>query len=154
MVVALRMPYPLDPETAQAVDAAIEHHVIPWEVLEEGDEIDGWLINHYIAQGKTDLPDGAYRLQHDYAGSASAPDSADVRKLFADQESFDEFLAGENYSYGLADVTIRAATRGRACPTRSGAVAIPGLRAATIRSWISSTSVWRSRNRGWRRVAA
>ena len=52
MLVGLRMPYPLDSETAPAVDAAIEHHVIPWEVLEEGDEVHQWLINHYLAQGQ------------------------------------------------------------------------------------------------------
>ena len=34
MMVALRLPYPLDPETATAVDAAIQNHLIPWETLE------------------------------------------------------------------------------------------------------------------------
>jgi hypothetical protein len=102
--VGLRMPYPLDPETAQAVGAAIKHNVIPWEVLEEGDEIYGWLINHYLSKGKTELPDGAYKLQ-DESVSHSGPDMEEVRALFADPAEFEKLLAGEDYSYGLSDVT-------------------------------------------------
>ena len=41
MMVALNMPYPLDPETAAAVDAAIQNHEIPWEALEESDDLAG-----------------------------------------------------------------------------------------------------------------
>ena len=33
MIVGLRTPYPLDPETAIAVDAAMQNHLIPWEDL-------------------------------------------------------------------------------------------------------------------------
>ncbi len=35
----MQMPYPLDEETAAAIDAAKRHHVLTWEVLEEGDDV-------------------------------------------------------------------------------------------------------------------
>ncbi len=55
----MHMPYPLDLETAAAIDAAKRHHVLTWEVLEEGDEIGEWVRESFIAKGKTPLPDGA-----------------------------------------------------------------------------------------------
>ncbi|MFQ6029982.1 MAG: hypothetical protein ACE5Q6_21115, partial [Dehalococcoidia bacterium] len=96
---------PLDPETGAAVDAAIENYVMPWEVLEESNELTRWVTDSFMAQGKTELPAGAYRLQHDYASFFTLPDPEEVQSAFLDQESFDKFLAGEDYSYGLADVT-------------------------------------------------
>ncbi|MFQ6030895.1 MAG: hypothetical protein ACE5Q6_25800 [Dehalococcoidia bacterium] len=105
MLVGLRMPYPLDPETAAAVDAAIENSVMPWEVLEEGDELARWITDSFLAQGKTELPEHAYRLQVGYTGPGELPDPEEVRAAFLDQESFEKFLAGEDYNYGLADVT-------------------------------------------------
>ena len=105
MMVGLNLPYSLDPETAAAVDAAIENHLIPWEALEESDDVAGWVTDSLVAEGKTELPDGAYRLQRYYTGFLSGPNPEEVRALFFDQESFDKFLTGEDYSNGLADVT-------------------------------------------------
>ncbi len=105
IMVGLRTPNPLDAETAAAVDAAIQHHLIPWEVLEESDELNGWVIDSFLAEGRTELPDGAYRLQHEYSGSFPPLDPEPIQAQFPDQESFDKFLAGEDFSYGLADVT-------------------------------------------------
>lgn len=65
----------------------------------------GWVADSFVAEGKTELPVGAYRLQRYYTGSLSGPDPEEVRVLFSDPERFDKFLAGEDYSYGLADVT-------------------------------------------------
>ena len=105
MMVGLRLPYPLDPETATAVDAAIEHHLISWEVLEESDELSRWVTDSFLAEGKTELLEGAYRLQRDCTGSSKPPDPEEVQGLFPDQESFDKFLAEDDYSYCLVDVT-------------------------------------------------
>ena len=55
------MPSPLDPETAPAIDAAQRHHVLTWEVLEEGDDLGEWLRQSFLADGRTALPDGAYQ---------------------------------------------------------------------------------------------
>ena len=105
MMVGLRMPYPQDPETAAVVDAGIHNHLIPWEVLEESDELAGWVIDSFLAEKNPELPEGAYRLQLDYTGSVKTPDPEEVKTLFEDEENFDKFLAGEDYSYGLADVS-------------------------------------------------
>ena len=88
MRVGLQMPYPLDPETAAAVDAAIENYVMPWEMVDESDELTRWVIDSFVAEGKTELPEGAYRLQHDYPSSLESPDPEEVRACFPDQNSF------------------------------------------------------------------
>lgn len=99
------MPYPLDTETAAAIEAAKQHHVLTWEVLEDGDDLGKWVRESFVANGKTALPDGAYGLlsesKHLYY---EVPAGAEVKGLFEDEERFQKFLAGEDYSYGLADV--------------------------------------------------
>lgn len=105
MMVGLNMPYPLAPETAAAVDAAIQNHLITWEALEESDDVAGWVTDSFVAEGKTELPEGAYRLRRYYTGFLTPPDPEKTRARFEDQESFDQFPAGEDCSYDLADVT-------------------------------------------------
>ena len=99
------MPYPLDSETAAAVDAAQRHHVIPWEVLEEGDDLGQWLTESLLAEGKTALPEGAYGM---ISGAkplySKVPTEAEVKGLFETADDYQKFLAGEDYSYGLSDV--------------------------------------------------
>jgi hypothetical protein len=103
--VGMELPYPLDPETASAVDAAREHHVLPWELLENGDGLTGWVQEYFVTQGKSLLPDGAYSLrQSSNTPSTSGPSEEEVRALFSDETEFQKFLSGEDYSYGLADV--------------------------------------------------
>ena len=101
----LEMPYPLDTETAAAIEAVKDHHVITWEMLEEGDDVGGWLTESFLAEGKTALPDGAYglisRASHLYG---KVPTQDEVPDMFPGAESFQKFLDGEDYSYGLADV--------------------------------------------------
>ena len=103
--VGIETPYPLDSETAAAVEAAKQHYVMTWELLEEGDDLGQWLLESFLAKGNTALPDGAYRMmsgaKHLYS---KMPTEDEVRPLFEDAESFQKFLDGEDYSYGLADV--------------------------------------------------
>ena len=103
--VGIEMPYPLDPETAVAIEAAKKHYVLTWDALEEGDDLHHWLIESFLADGKTALPDGAYGLipetKHLYS---TVPPEVEVRELFKDAENVQKFLDGEDYSYGLADV--------------------------------------------------
>ena len=47
------MPYPVDVETAAAIEAAKQHYVMTWEMLEESDDIGQWLIESFLAEGKT-----------------------------------------------------------------------------------------------------
>lgn len=98
------MPYPLDQETAAAVEAAKQHHVIPWEVLEEGEDISQWVIDSYLANGKTALPDGVYGMINGAKPTyLDVPPDAEVKDLFETAEDYQMFLAGEDYSYGLAE---------------------------------------------------
>jgi hypothetical protein len=106
--VGLELPYPLDPETAAAVEALKEHYILTWELLEEGDEITGWVTDSFLAEGKTELPDGAYSLQEGTKfRSTKEPSKEEVRALFTNETDFQKFLAGEDYSYGLANVPDR-----------------------------------------------
>jgi len=59
--IEMQMPYPLEPEAAAAV-VAQQHHVLTWEVLDEGDDLGQWVIQSFLADGKTALPDGAYGM--------------------------------------------------------------------------------------------
>jgi hypothetical protein len=103
--IGLELPYPLDPEAAAAVEAAKEQYVLTWELLEEGDEIIGWVQDYFLAKGETALPEGAYSLQEGSTlHSSREVDEEEVRALFRDETQFQRFLAGEDYSYGLADV--------------------------------------------------
>ena len=103
--VGMDMPYPLDSETAAAIEAAKSHHVLTWEILEEGDEISQWLRESFLAKGRTALPDGAYGLISEIKFLyLKVPTDTEVRALFENAENVQKFLTGEDYSYGLADV--------------------------------------------------
>ena len=103
--VGLEMPYPLDAETAAAFEAAKQHHVMTWEMLEESGDIGQWVTESFLPEGKTALPDGAYGLTSQTTTFYSkVPTQDEVRELFEDVEEFRKFLDGGDYSYGLADV--------------------------------------------------
>ena len=103
--VGMDMPYPLDSETAAAIEAVKSHHVLTWEILEEGDEIGQWLRESFLAKGRTALPDGAYGLISEIKFLyLKVPTDTEVRALFENAENVQKFLTGEDYSYGLADV--------------------------------------------------
>ncbi|HZA25943.1 MAG TPA: hypothetical protein VFA32_25690, partial [Dehalococcoidia bacterium] len=87
--VGMELPYPLDPETAAAVDAAKEHHVMTWELLEEGEEITGWVEDYFLAQAKPDLPYEAYSLRDgSRLPSSHGPSEGEVRALFGEEAGF------------------------------------------------------------------
>ena len=103
--VGMDMPYPLDSETAAAIEAAKSHHVLTWEILEEGDEIGQWLRESFLAKGRTALPDGAYGLISEIKFLyLKVPTDTEVGALFENAENVQKFLDGADYSYGLADV--------------------------------------------------
>jgi hypothetical protein len=106
--VGMELPYPLDPETAAAVDAAKEHYVLTWDLLEESVEITRWVQDYFVGQGKTILPEGAYSLQDGrrLLFTATATEEQ-VRTFFGEEPEFQKFLVGEDYSYGLAGVSDR-----------------------------------------------
>ena len=80
--VQIEMPYPLDSETAAAVDTAQRNYVLTWDALEEGDDLHQWLIKSFVDNGKTALPDNAYGLINKYNHLYSkVPTEAEVRTL-------------------------------------------------------------------------
>jgi hypothetical protein len=102
----MELPYPLDSDTAAAVDAVKEHYVLTWDLLEEVDDITTWVREYFAAQGKPELPYQAYSLRESSNPPlTSRPSEQEVRALFSDETEFQKFLAREDYSYGLADVS-------------------------------------------------
>ena len=97
--VELEMPYPLDAETAGAVETAKQHYVMTWEMLEESDDLGVSVTESFVSQGKTALPDGAYGTT---IGARSR--DSEIEDLFQNAGEFQKFLDCEDYSYGLADV--------------------------------------------------
>ena len=103
---SIELPYPLDAETAAAVEAAQKNAVLTWEVLEESGDLDNWVVEAFVAEGKTALPEGAYLLRDNARSIVTAvPTKEEVRILFEDSDSYEQFQAGDDFSYGLADVT-------------------------------------------------
>jgi len=101
----LELPYPLGPETAAAVDAAKEHYVLTWELLEEGDDITGWVQDYFVNQGKIELPYQAHSIRESSNPPLTSRSSEEeVRALFGEEAEFQKFLTGKDYSYGVADV--------------------------------------------------
>ena len=63
-------------------------------------------MDSFLAEGKTALPDHAYMMTGSYRSRyAKTPTEEGVRKLFKGSEGFQKSFAGEDYCYGLADVT-------------------------------------------------
>ena len=91
--VEMEMPCPQDPAAAAAIDAAKRHHVLTWEALEEGDELSQWVLESFVAEGGTPLPDGAYLMRGGTNTSyMTVPTGAEVRDLFQDAQSYQKFL--------------------------------------------------------------
>ncbi len=106
MQFSLEMPYPLDRNTAACVEAAIRRHVTTWQQLEEDGELEGWLLEHLIGQGATELPERSYGYRNGKFGpTVDESNQEAVRQCFQNQAQFEKFKAGRDYSYGLADVT-------------------------------------------------
>ena len=99
-----RLPYPLDHDTARAVEAALRHRVVTWAQFEEDGCLQDWVDGAYEHEGKQRLPFLSSLLQKGEQAASSAPDREEVKACFAGEAAFEQFLAGEEYSYGLADV--------------------------------------------------
>ena len=100
------IPYPLEPETASTVSAAIHNYVTTWDELNE-DTIDEWLYNHLLDQGAQELPEGVYKYDDNgqWEPLVDTGNEKEVRDCFKDDAEFERFKAGEDYSKGLASIT-------------------------------------------------
>jgi hypothetical protein len=108
------LPYPLDPDSAAAVQAATAGYVETWAMLDDGETVAEWVAAAYEDEGKTALPSGAY-LARDGANDKRpslypVPEPDELRALFSDEASYAAFLAGTDYTTGFSDVTDAEAT--------------------------------------------
>lgn len=111
--------YPVEASTADAVEAAIRNEVIVWDLVEPTDWRytfhDDDICMHFVNQGKTQIPWELRRLQQRYQDDEDdrpdvwkleeRPGDEELLNLFGDVEAFRAYMAGDNYSFGLADVT-------------------------------------------------
>ena len=99
-----QLPYPLDHDTARAVEAALRHRVVTWAQFDEDGYLQDWVADAFAREGRQRLPFLSYLLQTGEQAASSAPDREEVKARFAGEAAFAQFLAAEDYSYGLADV--------------------------------------------------
>jgi hypothetical protein len=101
------IPYPLDRDTAAAVEAAISHHVTSREEIE--DQLRVWLEDYLLAHGAKTLPEYSYDYQDEQLRPTVTPDNEkEVRVCFVDDTQFERFKTGEDYHHGLAGVADAA----------------------------------------------
>ena len=99
-------PYPLDPETAAAVDVAVHNHVYTWEALNEESIIQDWLWYYLIDKGAKELPlNSCAYPDGQYCPTVTRENEKEVRDCFQDDSQFEKFKSGEDYTHGLAGVT-------------------------------------------------
>lgn len=103
---AKEMPYPVDPDMAAAIDAAIKNHVTTWFELEDAEVFDGWLREHYLDKGAVEFPEGSYTYDDDgkCIPQVTEDNEQAIRNCFKDEAEFERFKNGEDYTKGLASV--------------------------------------------------
>jgi len=99
------IPYPLDPETAAAVKAAIQNDVTTWEDFENGDNLDEWFNQYLLDRGEKEIPDSAFTFEDSkFKPNVTTENEKEVRELFRDDIEFECFKAGEDYNNLLSTV--------------------------------------------------
>lgn len=115
------VPYPLDAEDASSVLTAVRNQVVtfaqfeggthPWFYYDENPAI-SWVGAHFAREGRTTIPvdvclardRGEYAKDWPRQRTIQGPDRDQIVKLFADRNSYSDFISGRDFSYGLADV--------------------------------------------------
>jgi hypothetical protein len=104
--VNFQTPYPLEPETAAAVDMAIRNHVTTWEALEDEGVIQEWLWDYMVDKEAKALPVNSYSYPDGkYSTTVTHENEKEVRACFADDAQFELFRSGKDYTHGLAGIT-------------------------------------------------
>ena len=98
-------PYPLAPDIADAVKAAIQHHVYTWETLHDEEIIEVWLWDYFISNGAKEIPFDAYDTKDGkYYTTINDQNEKEVRACFSTDEQFELFRSVKDYSHGLAGI--------------------------------------------------
>jgi hypothetical protein len=90
-----RVPYPLDREAAAALRVAGGQFVLPWNMV-ISDGITRWVVRAYEDRGVAPVSG--------WVRDGEGADLDYVRDCFPDEASFGDFMAGEDFTYGLAGV--------------------------------------------------
>jgi hypothetical protein len=99
-------PYPLGPDMAAAVNAAIRNHVYTWESLEDEGIVEDWLWNHLVDNGAKGLPENSSEFKDgQYQTTVNQLNENVVRACFTDDVQFELFRSGQDYTHGLASMT-------------------------------------------------
>ena len=99
------IPYPLDPETAAAVKAAIQNDVTTWEDFENGDNLDEWFNQYLLDRGEKEIPDGAFIFEDSkFKPNITTENEKEVRELFRDAIEFERFKTGKDYTNLLSTI--------------------------------------------------
>ena len=93
------IPYPVDSETADTVNAAIRNHVTTWDQLEEDNTLGEWFYRYLLDRGEKEIPDGAFTFEDGkFKPNVTPENEKEVRDLFKDDIEFERFKAGEDYT--------------------------------------------------------
>ena len=93
------IPYPVDSETAGAVNAAIRNHVTTWDQLKDDNTLEDWFYQYLLDRGEKEIPEGAYTWVDDkFKPNVTPENEKEVRALFKDDVEFERFKAGEDYT--------------------------------------------------------
>ena len=93
------MPYPLDTETADTINAAIRNHVTTWDQLEEDNTLVEWFDQCLLDRGEKEIPDGAFIFEDSkFKPNVTPENEKEVRALFKDDIEFERFKTGEDYT--------------------------------------------------------
>ena len=93
------IPYPVDSETADTVNAAIRNHVTTWDQLEEDNTLGEWFCQYLLDHGEKEIPDGAFIFEDGkFKPNVTPENEKEVRELFKDDIEFERFKAGEDYT--------------------------------------------------------
>ena len=98
-IYSLEIPYPLDSETADTVNAAIRNHVTTWDQLEEDNTLEDWFCQYLLDQGEKEIPDGAFTIEDGkFKPNVTTENEKEVKELFKDDIEFEKFKTGEDYT--------------------------------------------------------
>jgi hypothetical protein len=101
-----KTPYPVEPDLAEVICAAISNHVTPQDEIDDG-ILESWLYKHLLCQGATTLPEGSYTYDSEDKNQPCLTENNEqlVRARFANKMEFERFKAGEDYTNGFSTVT-------------------------------------------------
>ena len=99
-------PYPLAPDIADAVKAAIQYRVDSLEAIIEEGHVQEWLWDYLVSQGAQELPlSASHYVEGEKRPNITPENEAEIRACFKEDSQFELFRSGKNYTCDLANIT-------------------------------------------------